>query len=474
MDNTLRLRELRWKINHLIYPKKLNKYEQYKLNYYIDEYKKLDNDNTPFVYIALAKHYLSIGNSKLAEENLKKAESINSNLPSIIYLRFRLNIKLENYENAYNYLKKYEEIIRQKTDFSIYYYLFNIILNKNENIEVDNLEYINTVKITDPNFKEIWLEFRKNVMSGKYIVAKELIQKLNEYCKSHNIFLNFDEINMLIDKTVLCKIDNKKTIDEEINDIKKLLDEDMLDLAEEKLNDIKKFLDYKSKRIQINLLKRYLNEKKDMIELKKENLYDIYEKFKSAGKLNNYYEDYYTAYQYFTAGYYLTKANIFKFYAARSLFYMGETEKAAEMLLEYNEKGYSRLLKSYRLLANCKCLSCKTRRKLRKEYCLSKTLIEPYNYDLRKKSNIDNCEDIFYEENISDDIDIILDKFEELSNIDKLKYIKYLYQNSNQNIANKLLKQYEKEISKDKTANKYLLQLKKNKTLYINQGKNKF
>ena len=43
---------------------------------------------------------------------------------------------------------------------------------------------------------------------------------------------------------------------------------------------------------------------------------------------SDYYSDYYTAYQCFMAGYYLTKANIFKFYAARCLFYAGETEKA--------------------------------------------------------------------------------------------------------------------------------------------------
>ena len=150
---------------------------------------------------------------------------------------------------------------------------------------------------------------------------------------------------------------NKKRIEDEIKEIKFLIDNDMLDLAEEKLKKVNQFWDYNSKKIQINLLNRYLDEQKELVKLKEENLYDTYEKFKNAGKLNNYYEDYYNAYQYFTAGYYLTKANIFKFYAARCLFYAGKTEKAAKMLLEYNEKGYSKLLKSYRLLANCKSYS---------------------------------------------------------------------------------------------------------------------
>lgn len=266
---------------------------------------------------------------------------------------------------------------------------------------------------------------------------------------------------------------NKKRIEDEIKEIKFLIDNDMLDLAEERLKKVNQFWDYSSKKIQINLLNRYLDEQKELVKLKEENLYDTYEKFKNAGKLNNYYEDYYTAYQYFTAGYYLTKANIFKFYAAKCLFYIGKTEKAAKMLLEYNEKGYSKLLKSYRLLANCKCLNCKTRRKLKKEYYLSKQVIDPNGDDSKNKFDSDIDENFFYEENRFDDNDTILNEFEELSNIDKLKYIKKLYQISNQNTADRLLKQYEKEISKDKSVNQDLMQLKKNKALYINQGKYK-
>ena len=72
---------------------------------------------------------------------------------------------------------------------------------------------------------------------------------------------------------------------------------------------------------------------------------------------------------------------------------------------------------------------------------------------------------------VTDNINDILDKFDEEKNIDKLKYIKYLYQNNHQKIADKLLKQYEKEFNKDKNISKQVLQLRKNKLLYINQGK---
>ena len=84
MINNIKLNKLKRQITDLIYEKHLNKYEQYKLNYFIEEYKKLDNDKTPFAYIALAKHYLSIGNINLAEENIKK---------DLVLLKCFLNLK---------------------------------------------------------------------------------------------------------------------------------------------------------------------------------------------------------------------------------------------------------------------------------------------------------------------------------------------------------------------------------------------
>lgn len=55
---------------------------------------------------------------------------------------------------------------------------------------------------------------------------------------------------------------NKKRIEDEIKEIKFLIDNDMLDLAEEKLKKVNQFWDYNSKKIQINLLNRYLDEQK--------------------------------------------------------------------------------------------------------------------------------------------------------------------------------------------------------------------
>lgn len=480
MENNKKLSYLRKQINNLIYEKHLNKYEQNKLNYFIEEYKKLDNDRTPFVYIALAKHYLSIGNIKLAKENIRKAESINSDLPSISYLNYRINVRLGNNKIAYEYLKQYEEKLKEnhsnKVDLSIYYYLFSKLLNNKESTNFDNQEYINTVKINDLNFKKIWYDFRKSIFSEKYSDSKGLISKLNQYCKLNNILLNFDEIDILIDKIILSKNKVKKpTLDEEINCIKKLIDEDILDLAEEKLNGIKQFLNYKSKKIHIELLKRYLNEKKEINELKKSNLYDVYIKFKNDGKINYYHDDYYTAYQYFTAGYYLTGINDFNFHAARCLHFMGEDKKAAILNLEYIKKGYDKLLRCYHHLSINKYFTVKQQRYFYQKYNqLSKILNEnSYSDNLNKnsKSLLVELSEFMNEDEENVNINTVLNNFENYNNTDKLRYIKYLYQKSHKNIADRLLKKYEHQIIEDKDARGKALQLRKNRTLYINQGK---
>ncbi len=476
MENNKKLSVLRKQINNLVYEECLDKYKKNKLNYLIEEYKKIDNDQTPFVYIALAKYYLTFNNIKLALENIKIAESINPDLPSISYLKFRINIRLKDYEGAYKYLKQYEEKNKNNSkfiDLSIYYYLLNKLLNNKGNISFNNMEYINTVVINDSKFKDIWYEFRKSIFSERYSESKQLIIRLNQYCKLNGIFLNFDEIDMLINEMILRKnkIKNKKpSLDEEINCIKNLIDEDILDLAEEKLNNIKHFYDYKSKKIQIELLKRYLNEKKEINQLKESNLYEIYEKFRNDGKINDFYDDYYISYQYFTAGYYLTGINKFNFYAARSLFYLGKEKEAKQLLLEYNKKGYSKLIKSYKLLLKIKC-SSKERKKLKKEYYILKSIINP-------EGNLEKQVEFIPQETFSsceEDIDIntILTQFDNYNNQDKLKYIKYLYQKSYKNIADKLLKKYNNQIISDKKSNQKLLELRKNRTLYINQAKYK-
>ena len=467
--------KLKLQINDLIYKKNLTKYEYYKLNYFIEEYKKLDKNNTPFIYVALAKHYLSIGNIKSAMKNLKLAEEINPNLTSVLYLEYRINTRLGNYSDAYKYLKMYEEKQnekqKEKIDLSIYYYLFNIILGENNNILIDNTKNINGINIYDLKLKEMINDLKENILKENYRQAKIIIETINEYCVFKNIFLNLDEISLLIDKVILVKISNRKNIENEINQIKSLIIDNKLLEAEVRLENINNFRNYKNKKLQINLLKNFLNEKKEIQRLDKLNLYGVYEEYKRLGKLSCYYGDYYNAYQYFMAGYYLTNANIFKFYMARCLLFMGKTKEAMSLFIEYNKKGYSKILKSYKFLMTNRCFNCKERYKFKKEYYALKSVIEDDKKMEENHSNTDVKESIFFKDNITDNINDILDKFDEEENIDKLKYIKYLYQNNHQKIADKLLKQYEKEFNKDKNISKQVLQLRKNKLLYINQGK---
>ena len=201
--------KLKLQINDLIYKKNLTKYEYYKLNYFIEEYKKLDKNNTPFIYVALAKHYLSIGNIKSAMKNLKLAEEINPNLTSVLYLEYRINTRLGNYSDAYKYLKMYEEKQnekqKEKIDLSIYYYLFNIILGENNNILIDNTKNINGINIYDLKLKEMINDLKENILKENYRQAKIIIENINEYCVFKNIFLNLDEISLFRSRSKIRK-----------------------------------------------------------------------------------------------------------------------------------------------------------------------------------------------------------------------------------------------------------------------------
>ena len=145
-------------------------------------------------------------------------------------------------------------------------------------------------------------------------------------------------------------------------------------------------------------------------------------------------------------------------------------QEAKQLFLEYNEKGYSKIIKSYDYLIYNKFFSNSQTKKLKKDKAVLKSVINPDNNNLESFTEIPIYET--YDENEQiDNINGILSQFKSYTNVDKLKYIKYLYQNSYKNIADRLLKQYEKQFTQDKETNKKLLQLRKNRTLYINQGK---
>ena len=476
MINNIKLNKLKRQITDLIYEKHLNKYEQYKLNYFIEEYKKLDNDKTPFAYIALAKHYLSIGNINLAEENIKKAESINSNLPSISYLNFRINIRLENYKDAYKHLKEYEEKIKENNsrhmDLSIYYYLLKLILGSKENIEINNLEYINLVKIDDLKFKEIWLEFRKSIISKKYRISKELIQELNKYCQSHNILLNFDELDNILNKII--NIESQKTNKKEYKNITELLNEAYNFASEYEfskaldiLQEIRIHFDFKSVSYNYKLIKKYINEQNRMIEINNGDDAYIYNEIKESAKINSLHGDNYIACQYYLYGIYKFDLPEFYFKVGTYYFSMGEQYKASKYFLEYIQKGgFEYLYEVYQYLSQCNSVfNVKTRKLYKDKSVRFRTIAKKIS---NKKIDINKFEVETYEYN---EIKPIIVDFNLYRTYKKIQEIRTLYNMGYIELAETLYIEFNCEIAGDEFLQHLRKKLENERLFYIGQSK---
>ncbi len=253
---------------------------------------------------------------------------------------------------------------------------------------------------------------------------------------------DFEKVILKINKLI-----EKEMFEESYYNIRKLknntkCDQDIFDLPERKLNDSKKLKD-----------------------LKERNLYDRMLEFKSHGKLNGYYDDYYIAHQYYTAGFYITGYVDFYYYLGVNYFRMNRQGEAVKMFKKYIKNGgYNKIAKTYKYLYRCTRIFDK---KERYDY------FEQYK-SYKKISKFLENEFINTEEEYDfakTDVQNIINDFDSYSNSKKLRALRYLYQKSFVSIADNLYKQYKNGFKADKTVNKEHSELVKNKTLYINQGK---
>lgn len=214
----------------------------------------------------------------------------------------------------------------------------------------------------------------------------------------------------------------------------------------------------------IDLLERKLNDSKKIKDLKERNLYDRMLEFKSHGKLNGYYDDYYTAQQYYTAGFYITGYVDFYYYLGVNYFRMGRQGEAVKMFKKYIKNGgYNKLHKAYRYLYRCyRIFNNKEKNeflKLSNSYKRITMFLEDEQFN--------KVEYNFDEISIQD----IINEFDSYENIKKLHALKYLYQKGNMQIADRLYKKYKNVFKEDKSVNKEHKKLLTEKTLYINQAK---
>lgn len=170
----------------------------------------------------------------------------------------------------------------------------------------------------------------------------------------------------------------------ELNNINILIKQSKFDEAEKRLNNLKKEYSAKKVKIQIGLLNKNINEKRKIHKINSSALYDKSKECYKSGKLNEYYGDYYIAYQDYMAGYYFTDDLSFIFHAGVCQYVLDNQEEAEELFLRYiNEGGYKYLAQSYFFLADLKYIFNTADRKI-----FHKKIIDTNNYMKQFNDNI--------------------------------------------------------------------------------------
>jgi hypothetical protein len=454
------------RISSIVSSKDLTENKIHYLKLLFDKYISLDDCNLNFYHMQKAKLLFRCGN---IENSLKELNLIDKEMESKYYLLFKINIKLNNLKNAKLYLEKYEKVKEDNNinvNISLCLYLINKLNNKTSNIKLN--DYYNGSNITDNYIKESLNKFVNLILTDNYIEAIKLLNKIQNYVNINDIPIDFTELLTLVN--LILKPEQTKSIDELIKEANELIENNLINEAKIKIDTIKKHYNYYSQKQIVSFLENKLNEKNIYNNLSKKIKNQI-EEYKKLGKLNYYFGDYYSSYQYFSAGLYLTSYNEFYYYMAKCLFFMDRQEEAAKMFLKYMKTGYNKKIKCYKYLSKCNYVyNYKEKRKFYNKYLLLKNSL--YNKETNLEKYSDYTTDFLNQKETNNkSINEIIEEFDSYSNIDKLKYIKYLYQHNYKAIADKLYNKYNKEFKNDKSVKNEHLSLIKNKKLYINQGK---
>jgi hypothetical protein len=284
----------------------------------------------------------------------------------------------------------------------------------------------------------------------------------------------------------------KNNIKKQILKIYKLTLEKNFSEAKKLLNSLKKFNNKEAKEAS-NYIEKYIEETEKYNELKSQDKESDFNKFLNFGKLSIYYDDYYSALQYFNAGYYLTKDPLFKFYIGKCYYFLSEYHLSINALKNYSKNGYLKLEKAYYFITesytnllynelendnvNYKKVDkyksnmqnyrrrCNKLKKIR----LGKIIRNEDSYVMSEKDFI-NVEDETLNELIKEgDFLKIKDLIYKSSNKDRIRIIDILYKKGYFNFAEGILKEYRKEISQD--CKKELFEVEKAKKLYKMKSK---
>lgn len=458
--------------------KKILSYKNLTEKNYEEAYKLLLSikDSEPKTY------YNYLGKFLLNEEKIEEAKnafltelSINPQSASGHYNLYKIAVKEENYQSAYDNLKFYKENMNKEVNLELPLNMIKLYLDinyyryfKEEDYQVKSSDTLVVTKIEDQKALEIYNKVIYDFNRKDFITLKEDLIKFNEIINRKNIKI---EVNTLIKITedIIKKINYEKNKPSMLVDIKEILRNidalyyKDLTLAREKLEMLKESKESKEYSLEIKYLENKIKEKQlyNNLSDKRKEYYNFYvESGRKACREKNYQE----ALVCYEAGQYATKHPIFNYYIGKIYFYKNRYKEAEEKLLQYIEDGGSKLSKAYlylsyiynamglfkdKIKANLNCS------KLNKVYTIDSIKSD---FELKKQVDDNINEFDFFEDN------------EKIRFNKELKRIKELYIQGNVKQADKLLTQLEKNTTDNKDKEK-IKTLYRNKTLYKNKSK---
>ncbi len=467
---------------------------------YLFKYMSVEDETEISAEILLAKLFYEEGKYDLARDLLLTAESKDNSSKTIYYYLFKIYVKQNKFDSAYDELLIYRimnAIDTIKMDLSIYELLtyilkisdINPLVLENKN-DIKNTSLITTVKISNNELKKIYDDLINSINNANYELALIISDKCIEIAEKNKILIDFKIISDLLSKIAAKRekilATNKQNIlnklyQEEKNKQFDLLEEDLikyLDILDVttimKLTMIliknnyrkysKQLLDaiiIKSKNMnnqEIEFIKKSINNDETLIEQE----IDCYNLGKKHLEESNFPE----AIKVFESGFYLNNNPIFLYYLGKTLYKENLYAQSQNLFLHYLEHGTLKSDKAYLYLSAIMLKMHKIKKHekyVNQSNFVSKMLSnEIYIYS---KNNILEEDNHNREKGIDNET-----LFENsLNNYDE---IRQLYINGDIKKADRLLKELETKSDKTNADKKELSLIKKDKKLLINKFNN--
>ena len=383
------VRELRKKVEYMCRSPKLKDETLEKL---FSELEEIKEDNREFYLRAMSRLLIKKGRTSSAKTYVNELFQEPSEVPVDYYNSYKINIAEENYIDAYLDLFKYKELL-PNIDISLPITMLEQIMDIENNPNL-YLKTDYTIKKTDTL---LGFQFNRVSYLSRYhkiidfFNAREYTKMIHELKKLR--MATKEEPHLIETQSLL---DLARVLERKQEEIKDKTEEETKEepltpkqeeILDEKIQRLKEMpeetklvliqytmqSDYKIAKellkeleestptlydIEVAYLKNYIREK-ELEEALPEERKDAYSKALTQGLKCLLYNDYETAYDYFSYGKYVTNHPIFDYYMGYCLFKTYHGEEAYQILSNYKEHGGEKLLEALTLL---KSLDCKNLR----------------------------------------------------------------------------------------------------------------